>query len=80
MEYFAGIEVSLKDSSVGVIDAAGRIVREAKVVSEPEASDRRGRLARRGGQDRRRRVTDDPRLDVGVQCTGSAGADFRRGG
>src|SRR5689334_4785647 len=37
MEYFAGIDVSLKDSSVCVVDAAGRIVREAKVASEPEA-------------------------------------------
>jgi hypothetical protein len=30
MEHFAGIDVSLKDSSVCVVDAAGRIVREAK--------------------------------------------------
>jgi hypothetical protein len=37
MEHFAGIDVSLKDSSVCVIDAAGRIVREAKVASEPAA-------------------------------------------
>jgi transposase len=37
MEHFAGIDVSLKDSSICVLDAAGRIVREAKVASEPEA-------------------------------------------
>lgn len=37
MEYDAGIDVSLKDSSVCVVDVAGRIVREAKVASEPEA-------------------------------------------
>jgi len=37
MEHFAGIDVSLKDSSVCAVDAAGRIVREAKAVSEPEA-------------------------------------------
>src|SRR3954451_8441880 len=37
MEYFAGIDVSLKGSSICVVDAAGRIVREAKVASEPEA-------------------------------------------
>jgi len=37
MEHFAGIDVSLKDSSVCVVDAMGRIVREAKVASEPEA-------------------------------------------
>src|SRR3954454_16943333 len=37
MEHFAGIDVSLADSSLCVVDAAGRIVREAKVASEPEA-------------------------------------------
>src|ERR1044071_7376452 len=37
MEHFAGIDVSLKDSSICVVDAAGRIVREAKVASEREA-------------------------------------------
>ena len=37
MEHFAGIDVSLKDSGVCVVDAAGRNVREAKVASEPEA-------------------------------------------
>jgi len=37
MEHYAGIDVSLEASSVCVVDAAGRIVREAKVASEPEA-------------------------------------------
>src|ERR687886_3052509 len=37
MEHYAGIDVSLEMSSVCVVDAAGRIVREAKVASEPEA-------------------------------------------
>jgi transposase len=37
MEYYAGIDVSLKESSVCVVDAAGKIVREVKVASEPEA-------------------------------------------
>src|ERR671933_1986531 len=37
MEHFAGIDVSLERSSVCVVDAMGRIVREAKVASEPEA-------------------------------------------
>jgi transposase len=37
MEYFGGIDVSLELSSVCVVDAKGRIVREAKVLSEPEA-------------------------------------------
>src|SRR5687768_11037988 len=37
MGHYAGIDVSLKDSSICVVDATGRIVREAKVASEPEA-------------------------------------------
>ena len=37
MDHYAGIDVSLELSSVCVVDAAGRIVREAKVASEPEA-------------------------------------------
>jgi transposase len=37
MERYAGIDVSLEWSSVCVVDATGRIVREAKVASEPEA-------------------------------------------
>lgn len=37
MEHYAGIDVSLELSSVCVVDAAGRIIRETKVASEPEA-------------------------------------------
>ena len=37
MDHYAGIDVSLEQSSVCVIDADGRIVREDKVASEPEA-------------------------------------------
>ena len=37
MEYCAGIDVSLKESSVCVVDGTGKIVREAKTASEPEA-------------------------------------------
>ena len=37
MEHYAGIDVSLERSSVCVVDATGKIVREAKVTSEPEA-------------------------------------------
>jgi transposase len=36
MEYYAGIDVSLKDSSVCVVDASGKIVSEVKIASEPE--------------------------------------------
>src|SRR6266481_7525253 len=37
MDHYAGIDVSLECSSLCVVDASGQIVREAKVVSEPEA-------------------------------------------
>lgn len=37
MEHYAGIDVSLELSSVCVVDAQGRIVKEAKVASDPEA-------------------------------------------
>ena len=37
MEYFAAIDVSLELSSVCVVDGTGRIVREAKMASEPDA-------------------------------------------
>ena len=37
MEHYAGIDVSLERSSVCIVDVEGKIVREAKVASEPEA-------------------------------------------
>jgi transposase len=37
MNHYAGIDVSLKYSSVCVVDASGKIVREDTVASEPEA-------------------------------------------
>ena len=37
MEHYAGIDVSLELSSVCVVDAQGKIVKETKVASQPEA-------------------------------------------
>ena len=37
MEHFAGLDVSVKETSVCIVDDTGRIVREVKVVSEPGA-------------------------------------------
>jgi transposase len=37
MEHFAGLDVSVKETSVCIVDDTGRIVRELKVASEPEA-------------------------------------------
>jgi len=37
MSYYAGIDVSLEYSSVCVVDGAGKIIREQRIASEPEA-------------------------------------------
>jgi transposase len=37
MNHFAGLDVSVKETSVCVVDDAGRIVREVKLASEPDA-------------------------------------------
>ena len=37
MKHYAGIDVSLESSSVCIVDAEGRIIREGKVASEPQA-------------------------------------------
>ena len=37
MDYFAGLDVSVKDTSVCIVDGTGKIVREVKVASEPQA-------------------------------------------
>src|SRR5258706_16438798 len=37
MDHFAGLDVSVKETSVCIVNDTGRIVREGKVASEPEA-------------------------------------------
>src|SRR5438128_713877 len=37
MDHFAGLDVSVKETSICIVDDAGKIVREVKVASEPEA-------------------------------------------
>ena len=37
MDHFAGLDVSVKETSICVVDDTGRIVREVKVASEPVA-------------------------------------------
>jgi hypothetical protein len=37
MDHFAGLDVWVKDTSVCIVDDAGRIRHEVKVASEPEA-------------------------------------------
>ena len=37
MDHFAGLDVSVKETSVCIVDDTGKIVREVKAASEPEA-------------------------------------------
>jgi predicted NBD/HSP70 family sugar kinase len=36
MDHFARLDVSVKDTSVCIVDGTGKIIREAKVSSEPD--------------------------------------------
>ena len=55
MNHYAGIDVSLELSSVCVVDAQGKILKEAKVASEPDADRVPGRGVAGGGHRVRRR-------------------------
>ena len=37
MDHFAGLDVSVKETSVCIADETGKVIREVKVASEPEA-------------------------------------------
>ena len=37
MDHFAGLDISVKETSICIVDDTGRIIREVKVASEPEA-------------------------------------------
>ena len=37
MEHFVGLDVSVRETSLCVVDHAGKIVKEARVPTEPEA-------------------------------------------
>ena len=37
MEHYAGLDVSLEETSLCIVDSTGKIIRETKVASEPEA-------------------------------------------
>jgi hypothetical protein len=37
MDHFAGLDVSVKETSVCIVDETGKVVRELRVASEPEA-------------------------------------------
>ena len=37
MDHFAGLDISVKETSVCIVDDTGKFIREVKVASEPEA-------------------------------------------
>ena len=37
MKYFAGLDVSLEETAICVVDESGRIVKEMRAASEPQA-------------------------------------------
>ena len=37
MNHYAGLDVSLEETAICVVDGTGRIVKEARAASEPEA-------------------------------------------
>jgi predicted NBD/HSP70 family sugar kinase len=41
MDHFAGLDVSVNETSICIVDDTGRIIREAKVASEPAAQNTR---------------------------------------
>jgi hypothetical protein len=38
MKYCAGLDVSVKETAICIVDQTGKIVREAKVTTEPRKS------------------------------------------
>ena len=36
MDHFAGLDISVKETSVCIVDGTGKIVREVRVASEPK--------------------------------------------
>jgi transposase len=36
MDHFAGLDVSVKETSICIVDDTGRVMKEVKVASEPE--------------------------------------------
>lgn len=37
MDYYAGLDVSLEETAICIVDGSGRIVKEARAASEPTA-------------------------------------------
>ena len=90
MDHFAGLDVSVKETSVCILDDAGKAVKEVKVASEPQAllkvlgksrlpfqADRTGSravIAMAVQRSRQSRVASDLCRDAAHAC-GAEGAD-----
>ena len=90
MDHFGGLDVSVKETSICIVDDTGRIVKEVKVASEPAAllkvlgephlplqADRTGSraiIAMAIQRSRRSRVTSDLCRDA-AHAGGAEGAD-----
>ena len=46
MDHFAGLDVSVKETGICIVDDTGRIMKEVKVASEPQTSRIERHLAR----------------------------------
>jgi len=64
MSHYAGLDVSLEETAICVVDGTGRIVREMRVPSEPEAgvSPRWAPTPRACGSPQGRGQIETPRL------------------
>ena len=71
MDYCAGLDVSVEETSVCIVDDAGRIVRETKVASEPEA--RLQALANPAHHFKRIGLEGRAAIAMGVQRSGRSG-------
>jgi hypothetical protein len=49
MDYFAGLDVSVKETSVCIVDDTGKIVRETRVASEPVVAPNAAEMWRQRG-------------------------------
>jgi hypothetical protein len=45
MNMCAGLDVSVEETSICVVDESGRVIRELKVATEPDASPRHSQLS-----------------------------------
>jgi hypothetical protein len=67
MDHFVGLDVSVKETSICIVDETGKIVREVKVASEPDASPRTpSSSSRRSGTARRRARSASAQIAGGV--------------